>query len=149
MFHLRQELLKELSVSSSSEDDDDRPSQRHCMSSQLEESDDVEKNVTASTESSTTKAIAKKISISDRTCSQCQPREPHELNMHSKKALLSSSDTIPPSFVSSPVYSVVTRGQRGKQKAVEYPRIFNYQKNAVKTAVSGFLNRTGDTQPNI
>ena len=53
--------------------------------------------------------------------------------MHSKKAVPSSSDTIPPSSGSSPVYAVVTRGcgPRGKQKAVEYPRIFNYEKNAV------------------
>ena len=53
--------------------------------------------------------------------------------MHSKKAVPSSSDTIPPSSGSSLDYAVVTRGRgpREKQKSVEYPRVFDYEKNAV------------------
>ena len=35
--------------------------------------------------------------------------------------------------MSSPVYAVVSRGrgQRGKRKAPEFPRVFEYEKNAV------------------
>ncbi len=58
-------MRRAVSVSLSSEDDDDRPSKRHRTSLQLEKSHDIEKNVTASSESSTTMANAKKISISE------------------------------------------------------------------------------------
>ena len=129
------EVLGELAISSSSEDSEDggeRPLKRVCFSSSMDVQELEAYDQTDNRNTSKGKGTHKSKNINDRTCSQCSQtfanafnRERHEETMHSIR-IPPPSESLPPSSVSSPI---VTRSRKGKQKAREYPRIFDYDKN--------------------